>query len=140
MKKYIALFLCVAALSSMHARRGHYRRGGWGGWGPGFGVGFAIPLGGSRSYAPPAPYKPGDPYFKYRSFFPKSDPIKNTQAYQRWLFSNYPQKDAQYWWNYFMNYRYYPYRANRPRSSMYFSIGGGGYPYGYGYPYRYGYW
>ncbi len=116
-----------------HRGHGFRRRGFWGG--PGFGVGIGIPLGGSGYVAPVAPA--GDPYNRYRSLFPDSDPLKNKNAYRRWLFSNYTQSEAQNWWNYFLTNRYNPYRASRPRPSVYLSTGypgyyGGGY-YGRGY-------
>jgi hypothetical protein len=142
MKKFIsitALCMIIVVSTTILGWRGgwHHGGGGWGpawGWGPSFGV--TIPVGGgSSTKVVTAPAQADDPYFRYTALFPKANPLKNKDAYYRWLYSNYTPEYANQWWSYFINYRYNPYQASKPRPSAYFSVGTG-YPY-YGYPY---YW
>lgn len=134
MKKYILIFLALAAGASLHARHRGGWGGGWGGWGGWWGpsVGFTVPLGGSSpKYIMPT--RVGDPYSQYVALFPKANPMKNPNAYYRWLVSsNYPQAEIDRAWNSFVA-NYNAYQASKPRSSGYLSVGvGGGWGPGWG--------
>ena len=137
----VSALILVSGLSLEARYRHHGRWGGYGyGWGPALGFGLSIPVGSSKPrYIETGSL--GDPFNRFKQYFPKTDPFKKPEVYRRWLYDNYSKEEANTSWRRFAN-QYNRYQSSKPSPAGYISIGTGygGYPYWGGYPYYGGYW